>query len=153
MAAQKNMGLRKIKSKKQPEEDKNKNNQQNEDKPLAYQYKDGDRESKQLVFLQSTTNFIEKNLGPNEKIKLRPECIAAFSSTVSFLREFDQAMVQMFSSKSKFVVVNGPGMLYIDMQAGNRFQQRERTKLMVILIYLSFYILALSLMALDRREA
>lgn len=42
--------------------------------------------SRELVFLQSQSNFIEKTLGAGEQIKLRFECLAAHSPTVSIIK-------------------------------------------------------------------
>ena len=53
------------------------------DKPLSQQYRDMTKHSAELVFLQSQSNFIEKTLGANEKMKIRPECLVAFSPTVN----------------------------------------------------------------------
>lgn len=47
-------------------------------------------------------------------MKIRPECIVAFSPTISIQSEV--GTFDYFSSSGKFVNVTGPGLLYIDMQ-------------------------------------
>ena len=44
--------------------------------------------TKELVFVQGLSNIIEKNLGENEIIQIRPENIIAFSSQVQLKRSF-----------------------------------------------------------------
>ena len=58
------------------------------EKSIADSFKDGTFKSSELVFLQSQSNFIEKTLGANEKLKIRPECIVAFSESINIHRDF-----------------------------------------------------------------
>jgi uncharacterized protein (AIM24 family) len=80
------------------------------------------------VFLQSQSNFIEKTLGTGETMKLRFECLVAYSPTVKIVRgvgnDFElnpRGQLRIFSQKNKFITVSGPGLVYIDMQSGERF--------------------------------
>ena len=78
--------------------------------------------SRELVFLQSQSNFIEKTLGIGEKMKVRMECLVAHANTVKIQKtpvndfEFNQrGQLQLFSSKNKFITLQGPGLVYIDI--------------------------------------
>jgi hypothetical protein len=42
--------------------------------------------SKELIFLQSQSNIIEKTLGVTEKMKIRFECLVAHSPTVKVVK-------------------------------------------------------------------
>ena len=42
--------------------------------------------SRELIFLQSQSNFIEKTLGQGEKMKIRFECLVAHAYTVKVSR-------------------------------------------------------------------
>ena len=57
------------------------------EKPISELYRDLNKHSSELVFLQSQSNFIEKTLGPNEKMKIRPECVVAFSPSINIQRD------------------------------------------------------------------
>ena len=61
-------------------------------------------------------------------MKIRFECLVAHSYTVKVSRtppndfEFNhQGQLNLFSTKNKFITLTGPGLIYIDMQAGTRF--------------------------------
>lgn len=89
---------------------------------LSAFYNEGLLKSTELVFLQSQSNFIEKTLGTGEIIKLRFECLAAHSPTIKILRgvgnDFElnpRGQLRIFSQKNKFITVQGPGIVYIDM--------------------------------------
>ena len=90
-------------------------------KSLADKFQDLDYFSKELVFLQGQSNFIEKTLGANEKLKMRMECLVAYSPSVSISRDYGNGFIHILSSRSKFIKVQGPGLIYMDMQVGNRF--------------------------------
>jgi hypothetical protein len=103
------------------------------------------------VFLQSQSNFIEKNLGANEKIKIRPECLVAFSPTINIQRDHHEGILQVLSSRGKFVTIVGPGLVYIDMQVGNRFFRKDQLSLYVIVLYFLLYFMMFLIMTFDRR--
>ncbi|CDW72115.1 UNKNOWN [Stylonychia lemnae] len=124
--------------------------QSTEEKTVSEKFRDLSLPSQELIFLQSQSNFIEKTLGANEKIKIRPECLVAFSQTVSIQRDLGNGVVQNFSSRSKFVNVTGPGLLYIDMQVGNRFFKKDQMSLYAIVLYFMLYFLMFILMTLGR---
>ena len=58
------------------------------EKSMADSFRDGSLKSSELVFLQSQSNFIEKTLGAGEKLKIRPECLVAFSESINVHRDF-----------------------------------------------------------------
>jgi uncharacterized protein (AIM24 family) len=59
-------------------------------------------------------------------MKIRPECIVAFSPQVNIQRDFEGVgLASMFSSRGKFVTITGPGLVYIDMQVGSRFFKKD----------------------------
>ena len=89
---------------------------------LSKYYSENIYPSRELVFLQSQSNFIEKTLGQGERIKIRFECLVAHSHTVKISRtpvhDFElnhNGQLQLFSSKNKFITLQGPGLVYIDM--------------------------------------
>ena len=49
---------------------------------VAEKVEQGQLESREILFLQSQANIIEKTLGDGEIMKIRPECLIAFSPTV-----------------------------------------------------------------------
>jgi uncharacterized protein (AIM24 family) len=72
--------------------------------------------------MQSQSNFIEKTLGIGERMKVRLECLVAHAKTVRIQRtpandfEFNQrGQLQLFSGKNKFITLQGPGLVYIDI--------------------------------------
>ena len=75
-------------------------------------YSQGLLPARELIFLQSQSNFIEKTLGTGETIKLRFECLAAHSPTVKIVRgvgnDFElnpRGQLRIFSQKNKFITV------------------------------------------------
>ena len=110
-----------------------------------------EKQSREFVFLQSQTNFIEKNLGVAEKIKVRPECVVAFSPTVSFQREVVNGLFNAyFNVQEKFVTVTGPGLIYIDMQVGSRFFRKSQFSVFFITFYLILYFAVFLITVFDR---
>lgn len=88
------------------------------EKPISQLYRDLAKHSSELVFLQSQSNFIEKTLGPNEKMKIRPECVVAFSPSINIQRDMPLGgigIIQAFTSRGKFLTLTGPGLVYMDM--------------------------------------
>jgi hypothetical protein len=72
--------------------------------------------------MQSQSNFIEKNLGADERIKIRTECLVAHAPSVRVTRagfgelEFHpRGHAYLFNNKNKFLTLKGPGIVYIDM--------------------------------------
>jgi uncharacterized protein (AIM24 family) len=49
---------------------------------MADMVQNGAIDSRELLFFQSESNIIEKSLGDKEVIKVRPECLVAFSNSV-----------------------------------------------------------------------
>ena len=49
---------------------------------LSKYYSENIYPSRELIFLQSQSNFIEKTLGQGEKMKIRFECLVAHAHTV-----------------------------------------------------------------------
>eukprot|EP00347_Sterkiella_histriomuscorum_P014239 403361641 len=152
------VGLKQIKSKKldtdaiitQTVQEILKVNSEDE-KSMAEQFQELLKPSQELVFLQSQSNFIEKTLGANEKMKIRPECIVAFSQSISIQRDIGQGgILQSFSSRGKFVNVTGPGLLYIDMQVGNRFFKKDQMSLFAVVLYFMLYFLMFLIMTFSR---
>lgn len=109
------------------------------------------KRSSELVFLQSQSNFIEKTLGPNEKIKIRPECVVAFSPSVNIQRDMGGGLLQMFSSRGKFITLTGPGIVFIDMQVGSRFFKKDQISLYVVVLYFLLYFMMFMVVTFDRR--
>ena len=58
-----------------------------EEPSLADQIKDGHVETRELIFIQSEANIIEKNLGDHEIMKIRPECLIGFSSSIRLKKQ------------------------------------------------------------------
>ena len=57
----------------------------------------------------------------------------------------------MFSSRGKFVTLTGPGLVYIDMQVGNRFFKKDQLSLYVVVLYFLLYFLMFLIVTFDRR--
>lgn len=57
----------------------------------------------------------------------------------------------MFSSRGKFVTLVGPGLVYIDMQVGNRFFKKDQLSLYVVVLYFLLYFLMFMIVTFDRR--
>ena len=53
---------------------------------LSSYYAENVYPSRELIFLQSQSNFIEKTLGQGEKMKIRFECLVAHANTVKVSR-------------------------------------------------------------------
>jgi hypothetical protein len=51
-------------------------------KTMSGLYKTGLPMARELIFIQSQSNFIEKNLGQGERMKIRNECLVGYASTV-----------------------------------------------------------------------
>ena len=58
----------------------------------------------------------------------------------------------MFSSRSKFVTVSGPGLLYIDMQVGNRFFKKDQLSLYAVVLYFMLYFVVFLILTLNNRD-
>ncbi len=66
-------------------------------------------------------------------------------------RDPTPALVDSISNRTRFVLISGPGTVYIDMQAGKRFHLKERSKMLIFLAYAIIYAIAmLSFIFLDR---
>lgn len=127
---------------------------------LAEVYGDNVLASRELIFLQSQSNFIEKTLGQGEQIKIRLECLVAHAPTVKMVRtprnDFDlnhRGQLNLLSSKNKFTTLQGPGIVYIDMQAGSRFFKEIQMSLFTVMLYCMLYILMLAVVTFDKVEA
>jgi len=101
--------------------------------------------------------IIEKTLGAGETIKLRFECLAAHSPTVQIIRgvgnDFElnpRGQLRIFSQKNKFITVQGPGLIFIDMQAGDRFFKEVQMSLFVVMLYCCLYLLMFLIVTFDR---
>lgn len=115
--------------------------------------------SSELIFLQSQSNFIEKTLGQGEKMKIRFECLVAHARTVKISRtpvhDFElnhQGQLQLFSSKNKFITLQGPGLVYIDMQAGDRFFKEVQMSLFLLLLYVALYVIMAFIVWFDKKD-
>lgn len=84
-------------------------------------------------------------------MKIRPECIVAFSPSVNIQRDMGLGFQQMFTARGKFVTLNGPGLVYIDMQVGNRFFKKDQLSLYVVVLYFLLYFLMFLIVTFDRR--
>ncbi len=92
-------------------------------------------------------------------MKIRYECLLAHSYTVKVSRapakdfEFNQrGQLHLFSNKNKFISLQGPGLVYIDMQAGNRFFKEVQMSLFVVLLYCCLYLLMFLIVTVDKFE-
>ena len=90
-------------------------------------------------------------------MKIRFECLVAHSYTVKVSRappndfEFNQrGQLHLFSTKNKFISLQGPGLVYIDMQAGNRFFKEVQMSLFVVLLYCCLYLLMFLIVTFDK---
>ena len=79
---------------------------------LSKYYAENVYPSRELIFIQSQSNFIEKTLGQGEKMKIRFECLVAHSQSVSVsktpVHDFElnhRGQLQLFSSKNKFITL------------------------------------------------
>ena len=92
-------------------------------------------------------------------MKIRFECLVAHSYTVKVSRappndfEFNQrGQLHLFSTKNKFISLQGPGLVYIDLQAGNRFFKEVQMSLFVVLLYCCLYLLMFLIVTFDKFE-
>jgi len=58
----------------------------------------------------------------------------------------------MFSQKNKFITLQGPGLVFIDMQAGERFFKEVQMSLMVVVLYCFLYIMMFAIVTFDRMD-
>lgn len=77
--------------------------------------------------------------------------MVAFSPNVSIQRELGHGLVSMFSQRTKFITVTGPGLIFIDMQVGNRFFRKDQLSLYVVTIYFFLYFMMFLVVTFDRR--
>lgn len=56
----------------------------------------------------------------------------------------------MFSARNKFITITGPGLVYIDMQVGNRFFRKAQLSLYAVVIYFFMYFLMFLIMTFER---
>jgi hypothetical protein len=84
----------------------------------------------------------------------------AHAPTVRIMRtpgnDFDinhRGQLNLLSSKNKFITLQGPGIVYIDMQAGNRFFKEVQLNLFTVMLYCMLYILMLAVVTFDKVEA
>mmetsp|Transcript_15479 Transcript_15479/g.11266 ORF Transcript_15479/g.11266 Transcript_15479/m.11266 type:complete len:117 (+) Transcript_15479:477-827(+) len=108
---------------------------------MAEKFSSQELKANELVFLQSPFNFIEKCLGSGEKIKIRPESLVAFSPSVSITKDLFNDAANLYEVKTKFIVVTGPGLIYMDMQLGNFFYRKTQITLCLIAFYIAIYLL------------
>jgi hypothetical protein len=84
----------------------------------------------------------------------------AFSSTVKLNRTTTHdflwfgGLIQFngLSSKSKFLGVKGPGLVYIDMKQSRMFFKKDQLSLYVIVLYALLYFTMFLVILLDRRD-
>lgn len=58
----------------------------------------------------------------------------------------------IFNSKNKFLTLRGPGLVYIDMQAGNRFFKEVQLSLFLVILYCLLYLLMFGIVTLDKLD-
>ena len=58
----------------------------------------------------------------------------------------------IFNNKNKFLTLKGPGIVYIDMQAGNRFFKEVQLSLFLVLLYCLLYILMFAIVTMDKLD-
>lgn len=92
-------------------------------------------------------------------MKIRFECLVAHAHTVKVSRtpvhDFElnhRGQLQLFSSKNKFITLQGPGLVYIDMQAGDRFFKEVQMSLFLLLLYIALYIIMALIVWFDKKE-
>jgi len=93
----------------------------------------GKLDTRELLFFQSHSNIIEKTLGDDEVLRVRPECLVAYSSTVMLKKQYGNdfnllwGLVQVngLTQKGKFVEAKGPGLLYIDMRQSKTIFKKD----------------------------
>jgi hypothetical protein len=86
-------------------------------------------------------------------MKIRPECVVAFSPSINIQRDIGLGggFFQNFSSRGKFITLTGPGIVYIDMQVGNRFFKKDQLSLYVVVLYFFLYFIMFMIVTFDRR--
>ena len=110
--------------------------------------------------MQSEANIIEKMLGEGEILRIRPECLIAFSPSVSLKKQTANDFMWFgglivfngISTQSKFVTVKGPGLVYIDMKQSHLFFRKDQLSLYVIMLYALLYFTMFLVILLDRRD-
>ena len=91
-------------------------------------------------------------------MKIRSECLVAHAPTVQVTRasfvdfEIHPRGNHIFNTNNKFVTVKGPGLVYIDMQAGNRFFKEVQLSLFLIILYCLLYVLMFAIVTLDKLD-
>ena len=92
-------------------------------------------------------------------MKIRFECLVAHAPTVKISRtpvhDFElnhRGQLQLFSSKNKFITLQGPGLVYIDMQAGERFFKEVQMSLFLLLLYVALYVIMAFIVWFDKKE-
>ena len=127
---------------------------------LADKINNGHVDTRELIFIQSQANIIEKNLGEGEIMRIRPECLVAFSPTVLLKKHTAPdfmwlgGLIQFngISQRSKFIGVKGPGLVYIDMKQSKTFFKKDQLSLYVIILYGLLYFIMFMVILLDRRD-
>ena len=96
-------------------------------------------------------------LGCGEKLKIRFECLVAHDPAVKVVKgvgnDFElnpRGNLRIFSQKNKFITLEGPGIVYIDMQAGDRFFKEVQMSLFVVILYCCLYMLMFLIVTFDR---
>jgi hypothetical protein len=72
-------------------------------------------------------------LGEGEVMRLRPECLIAFSSSCQLRKQAGSDFMWFggllvfngISTQSKFVSIKGPGLIYIDMKQSRTFFRKD----------------------------
>eukprot|EP00347_Sterkiella_histriomuscorum_P011442 403372437 len=93
-------------------------------KPLANQYRDTSKQAKELVFLHSNENIIEKTLGTGEKIIVHKDCVIGFQDSITF----SSTKGDVYQGNN-YVTIEGPGLVLIETAiADNGFIARNLSK-------------------------
>ena len=92
-------------------------------------------------------------------MKLRYECLVAHAPSVKISRtpvhDFElnhRGQLQLFNSKNKFITLQGPGIVYIDMQAGERFFKEVQLYLFLLLLYVALYLIMALILWFDKKD-
>jgi hypothetical protein len=51
-------------------------------RPLSTQYQEKQKQAKELMFIHSQENIVEKNLGEEEKVIIKKECLIGFNESL-----------------------------------------------------------------------
>lgn len=126
---------------------------QNEEDTVADRIQKGKIYSSELIFLQSQANMIEKVLGEDENLLIRPECLIGYSNSVTLQAnpQEERGLLSFLSMKLTFVQASGPGLLYIDMKQNNSLLRKDQLSLYIILIYALLYLTMFLVLLLDQR--